>query len=629
MWEGWAQTSPTLTEQLQHQLGGSSTKSGSSYQHDLLSSWLMSGYQTVGLHHNQHQHGGEEGSGTTVTMYQDEFSRMTICPSTSSDCHGVSSPSAAAAGVSDASHQLYHDVIQTCSSSVPTGPPHSGGPTEFGQSAKFLSSPTLDHNMQEATHKLDVNPSQKTMHQTSATTGLSSRGSSSSPPSGLNTYGKTMQLHLGVQFDSNSYWASTGSTSAAITTSSRQPSDCVGGGGVCSSSRQEEPNTSCDSIILHHHHQQQQQQSSKKGSCDGNDTLFHNSGTDLTSDQMYAELHGLLSKNMETPAHGGAIDHDHHQLAICGGGASPASGNYGDHSSWTQFTTVSPSFCTPSSHGEGFTSIQEVVDQTMFSSSTPDSLSTATYGTRKDDTSPSSAGTAMSAIHNFNAAAAGAAASDHHTHAAALPYRSSSVDLDSPEMGLQRKRPLSRENEQVGESGISAEDSVKRSCIVRCLWEQNIAQLQLANLPSEHQRNLWQLQSQALFGRLPANFLIGGSDLSNSGSVLDMNTAVGPALNTNGRPRARRGSATDPQSVYARHRRERINDRLKVLQHLVPNGAKVDIVTMLEEAINYVKFLQLQIKLLSSDELWIYAPTTYNGVDVSMGVHAGLLNQQA
>ena len=29
-------------------------------------------------------------------------------------------------------------------------------------------------------------------------------------------------------------------------------------------------------------------------------------------------------------------------------------------------------------------------------------------------------------------------------------------------------------------------------------------------------------------------------------------TAIGPALNTNGKPRARRGSATDPQSVYAR-----------------------------------------------------------------------------
>lgn len=45
-------------------------------------------------------------------------------------------------------------------------------------------------------------------------------------------------------------------------------------------------------------------------------------------------------------------------------------------------------------------------------------------------------------------------------------------------------------------------------------------------------------------------------------------------------------------------RRERINERLKVLQNLVPNGTKVDISTMLEEAVQYVKFLQLQIKVI-------------------------------
>ena len=37
----------------------------------------------------------------------------------------------------------------------------------------------------------------------------------------------------------------------------------------------------------------------------------------------------------------------------------------------------------------------------------------------------------------------------------------------------------------------------------------------------------------------------------NGPSAMDM-IALGPALNTNGKPRARRGSATDPQSVYAR-----------------------------------------------------------------------------
>lgn len=44
-------------------------------------------------------------------------------------------------------------------------------------------------------------------------------------------------------------------------------------------------------------------------------------------------------------------------------------------------------------------------------------------------------------------------------------------------------------------------------------------------------------------------------------------------------------------------RRERINERLRILQSLVPNGTKVDISTMLEEAVQYVKFLQLQIKV--------------------------------
>ncbi|KAK4352183.1 hypothetical protein RND71_027701 [Anisodus tanguticus] len=88
--------------------------------------------------------------------------------------------------------------------------------------------------------------------------------------------------------------------------------------------------------------------------------------------------------------------------------------------------------------------------------------------------------------------------------------------------------------------------------------------------------------------------------------------------NPKGKSRASRGAATDPQSLYARKRRERINERLRILQNLVPNGTKVDISTMLEEAVTYVKFLQLQIKLLSSDELWMYAPLAYHGMDIGI-----------
>lgn len=101
--------------------------------------------------------------------------------------------------------------------------------------------------------------------------------------------------------------------------------------------------------------------------------------------------------------------------------------------------------------------------------------------------------------------------------------------------------------------------------------------------------------------------------------------------------------------MVVQKRRERINERLKVLQSLVPNGTKVDMSTMLEEAVHYVKFLQLQIRvrdpipmpprrrrrlvvvplttssscgsvlqLLSSDDTWMYAPIAYNGMGIGI-----------
>ncbi|CAN6581524.1 unnamed protein product [Malus baccata var. baccata] len=81
------------------------------------------------------------------------------------------------------------------------------------------------------------------------------------------------------------------------------------------------------------------------------------------------------------------------------------------------------------------------------------------------------------------------------------------------------------------------------------------------------------------------------NNFANSSSVTK-NNRVGGKNKSNGVR-----LSTDPQSVAARERRHRISDRFKILQSLVPGGTKLDTVSMLEEAIHYVKFLKTQIWL--------------------------------
>ncbi|ONI35780.1 hypothetical protein PRUPE_1G554600 [Prunus persica] len=69
------------------------------------------------------------------------------------------------------------------------------------------------------------------------------------------------------------------------------------------------------------------------------------------------------------------------------------------------------------------------------------------------------------------------------------------------------------------------------------------------------------------------------------------------------RVRAKRGCATHPRSIAERVRRTRISDRIRKLQDLVPNMDKqTNTADMLDEAVEYVKFLQKQIQELSEHQ---------------------------
>ncbi|XP_016464652.2 transcription factor UNE10 isoform X2 [Nicotiana tabacum] len=69
---------------------------------------------------------------------------------------------------------------------------------------------------------------------------------------------------------------------------------------------------------------------------------------------------------------------------------------------------------------------------------------------------------------------------------------------------------------------------------------------------------------------------------------------------TKGSNSSRRSRAAVVHNQSERRRRDRINQKMKTLQRLVPNASKTDKASMLDEVINYLKQLQAQVQLMNS-----------------------------
>ncbi|CAA0840073.1 Transcription factor PIF3 [Striga hermonthica] len=62
---------------------------------------------------------------------------------------------------------------------------------------------------------------------------------------------------------------------------------------------------------------------------------------------------------------------------------------------------------------------------------------------------------------------------------------------------------------------------------------------------------------------------------------------------------SKRSRAAEVHNLSERRRRDRINEKMRALQELIPNCNKADKASMLDEAIEYLKTLQLQVQVMS------------------------------
>lgn len=92
----------------------------------------------------------------------------------------------------------------------------------------------------------------------------------------------------------------------------------------------------------------------------------------------------------------------------------------------------------------------------------------------------------------------------------------------------------------------------------------------------------------------------GNGDDSGAGSEEGLELQEEPAAGKPARGSgSKRSRAAEVHNLSEKRRRSRINEKMKALQNLIPNSNKTDKASMLDEAIEYLKQLQLQVQMLS------------------------------
>ncbi|KAI7745645.1 hypothetical protein M8C21_005122 [Ambrosia artemisiifolia] len=84
-----------------------------------------------------------------------------------------------------------------------------------------------------------------------------------------------------------------------------------------------------------------------------------------------------------------------------------------------------------------------------------------------------------------------------------------------------------------------------------------------------------------------------------SQDVEEESLATKAASASRGGAGSKRSRAAEVHNLSERRRRDRINEKMRTLQELIPNCNKVDKASMLDEAIEYLKTLQLQVQIMS------------------------------